>query len=128
MALSIHRSREPISLRKLFSASKNDDATQRNTIWTSRQRVTRRVLRRTPSGGLSMMLVVAKQRCSGGGNAQTIDGKAFLNAFSQAGRRLRPVPLQPLRTAALNYQLRLGQPRGYDVIQGCQSDQAESCI
>ena len=59
-------------LRKLFSASSSEAATQRWTMSASRQRVTRSVRRRTPALGLSMMLVVAKQRHSDGGTPKRL--------------------------------------------------------
>jgi hypothetical protein len=50
--------------RKFFSAARNDAAAQRSTMAASRQRQTRRVRMRTPDCGLSITLVVARQRCS----------------------------------------------------------------
>ena len=54
-------------LLKRFSVLRNAEAIQRNTILPFCQWVTRRVWMRTPACGLSMMLVVARQRCSAGG-------------------------------------------------------------
>ena len=53
--------------RKFFSVARKEAAAQRWTIAASRQRHTRRVRRRTPDCGLSIKLVVARQRCNDGG-------------------------------------------------------------
>jgi hypothetical protein len=50
--------------RKFFSVARNEAAAQRWTMAASRQRHTRRVRMRTPDCGLSIKLVVARQRCS----------------------------------------------------------------
>ena len=53
--------------RKFFSVASRADAIQRFTMPLSRQRQTLRVRIRTPAWGLSMTLVVAKQRCNEAG-------------------------------------------------------------
>ena len=50
-----------------FSVLMKAEAIQRKTILPFCQWVTRRVWIRTPACGLSMMLVVARQRCNAGG-------------------------------------------------------------
>ena len=59
-------------LRKFFSVARKADAIQRFTIPLSRQRQTRRVRIRTPECGLSMMFVLARQRCSEGGTSRRL--------------------------------------------------------
>src|SRR6516225_129601 len=59
-------------LRKFFSVASSAEAIQRFTMPLSRQRQTRRVRKRTPAWGLSMMLVVARQRCSEGGTSSRL--------------------------------------------------------
>ena len=54
-------------LRKFFSVLRKAEAIQRRAIAPFCQFVTRRVRMRTPACGLSMILVVARQRCSEGG-------------------------------------------------------------
>jgi hypothetical protein len=61
------RSLKPVTLLKFFSADKNAEAVQRRTIFLFFQRLTLPVLRRTPPFGLSMVLVVARQRIKVGG-------------------------------------------------------------
>ncbi len=54
---------------------------------------------RTPACGLLMMLVVARQRISDGGNALPVDSDAFLQTFQQAGCSRSIVPNQATRPA-----------------------------
>ena len=58
--------------RKFFSVANKAEAIQRFTMPVSRQRQTRRVRMRTPEWGLSITLVVAKQRCSEGGTSSRL--------------------------------------------------------
>src|SRR5438477_9271613 len=58
--------------RKFFSVASSADAIQRFTMPLSRQRQTLRVRIRTPAWGLSMTLVVAKQRCSEAGTSSRL--------------------------------------------------------
>jgi len=59
-------------LRKFFSVANKAEAIQRFTMPVSRKRQTRRVRMRSQKGGLSMTLVVAKQRCSEGGTSSRL--------------------------------------------------------
>ena len=67
IASRCQRSFQPMMRRKFLSVARNEAATQRSTIEASRQRHTWRVRIRTPDCGLSITLVVARQRCSDGG-------------------------------------------------------------
>src|SRR5712671_3145979 len=66
--------------RKFFSVASRADAIQRFTMPLSRQRQTLRVRIRTPAWGLSMTLVVAKQRCSEAGTSSRV--RAELEFYS----------------------------------------------
>jgi hypothetical protein len=67
IASKVQRSLYPITLLKFFSAVKKAEAAQRKIIFTFFKRLTLRVLRLTPPLGLSMKLVVARQRVKIGG-------------------------------------------------------------
>src|SRR6516164_3480019 len=68
-------------LRKCCSVIRSAAAAQRNTIFPSRQRHTRRVLNRTPLFGLSITLVETRQRERRG-------DKPSSNISSKPSRRL----------------------------------------
>lgn len=82
-------------LRKFFSVASSAEAIQRFTMPLSRQRQTRRVRKRTPAWGLSMILVVARQRCSEGGTSSRLM-VIFLHSFHKAGGGGRVFSLQPV--------------------------------
>jgi hypothetical protein len=65
-------------LRKPFSVRRKTDASQRRTMVPFCQLVTRRVRMRAPACGLSIMLVVARQRCSVSGRARWLEASALL--------------------------------------------------
>src|ERR1017187_10721410 len=71
-------------LRKFFSVLKKAEAIHRLTIEQFCQFVTRRVRMRIPACGLSMMLVVARQRCNLGGTPSRL----MVKHSSSPSRRL----------------------------------------
>src|SRR5438034_1404348 len=72
--------------RKFFSVGRKAEAAQRFTMPPSRQRQTRRVLMRTPDCGLSIIFVVAKQRCK----EVRIASRFIVKHLSRPSLRLAP--------------------------------------
>ena len=70
-------------LRKFFSVLRKAEAIQRLAIEPFCQFVTRRVRMRTPACGLSMIFVVARQRCSEGGKPNRLMVKHSSNPSSR---------------------------------------------
>lgn len=73
---------------KFFSVARKAAATQRSPILPSRQRLTRLVLKRTPAWGLSMILVVPRQRRRAGDNSRRL----MVKVSSRLSRRLAAAP------------------------------------
>jgi hypothetical protein len=69
--------------RKLFSVARNELATQRCTILPSFQRLTRFVRILTPACGLSITLVVARQRCRDVGTSSRLMVKHYSSPSSR---------------------------------------------
>src|ERR1019366_8697429 len=107
-------------LRKFFSVLRKAEAIQRLTIEPFCQFVMRQVRMRTPACGLSMMLVVARQRCNEGGTPSRLMVKHSSSPSSRLVGAETRVDGGPQSLRAIDDEqpllLRIDAPR-HDVLQ-----------